>query len=410
MLNWINAARAYLESAGLLGWLVHDFRGSNAVLARLLPASGGKRWTTRRVDLWVPAKGPLVLLAAPLDAGQFADAGKAGVEVRTYNGHEQYRAALVSLLGAADGGANRGVAMEYAPMGALPIVGVVDAGTIELVRSLGVEVVSSADVMQACVARWSEAAVAEHARSSAAVGGIMREAFAEIGRRLKAGASVFEHEIAEFVRGRFAQEKLEYPDGPIVAVNAHAGDPHYEPGPAHPTPIRPGDWVLIDMWARRGGEEHIYSDITWTGFVALGGKTMSDRHREVFDVVRRARDAALAAAQQGWKAGRGVQGWELDEAARGVIISAGYARGIKHRTGHSLSAGAMVHGLGMNLDNLETHDTRAMLPGIGFTIEPGVYLPEELGFGVRNEINVYVDPAKGPVVTSVIQDEPVMIA
>jgi Xaa-Pro dipeptidase len=391
-------AQSYLHDHQLDAWVVYDFRQNNPVFGRMFP---GRRHLTRRVVLVIPARGEPRLLAAPLDAGQFS---RDGVAVTLYNGRAEFEATLRAALG----GFKR-VAMEYSPMAALPMMGIVDAGTVELVRSFGIEVVSSADLVQTCVARWSPEAVREHGKSSCDAGGIMADAFAEIGRRLHAGGRVFEHEIADYIRGRFKESGLEWPDGPIVAVNQHAGDPHFEPSAERPTEIKPGDWVLIDLWARRGGEEHIFADITWTGFVGIGGRTMSAKHREVFDVVRRARDAALHAAQAAWAAKQPIQGWQLDEAARKVIIDAGFARGIKHRTGHSLSAGAMVHGLGMNLDNLETRDTRTMLPGIGFTIEPGVYLPEELGFGVRNEINVYVDPVKGPVVTSVVQDEPDVI-
>jgi Xaa-Pro aminopeptidase len=234
----------------------------------------------------------------------------------------------------------------------------------------------------------------------------MESAWGFVRDALASGRAIHEHEAAQFVRDRFTAAGLEYPDGPIVAVNAHAADPHYEPSADHPTPIRKGDWILMDMWARRPGDEHIYADITWTGFA---GRDIPAEHRKVFDTVRDARDAALKLAQQRWTARQPVQGWELDEAARKVIIAAGYERGIKHRTGHSLSPGPLVHGTGMNLDNLETHDTRLMLPGIGFTIEPGIYLPEK-NFGVRNEINIYVDPAKGPIVTSVDQREPMLVA
>lgn len=391
MLTWLSAAQQHLATHKLDAWLVHDFRGSNAVFSRLLP---GKRHTTRRVVLLVPARGEPVVLVAPLDANQFQ---VPGLRTREYNGHVQFKETLAAQLR----GAKR-VAMEYSHFCALPIVSIVDAGSVELVRSLGVEVVSSADLMQASVARWSPEALAVHEAVSRAVGQIKDEAFSYIGRQHRAGKSPLEHEVADLIRRRFAEQKLESPDGPIVAVNAHAGDPHYAPDASIPTAINPGDWILIDLWARRGGEEHIFSDITWTGFA---GRQAPAEHQRVFDLVRGARDAAVKAAKDAWAAGRPIHGWELDEAAAAVIRGGGFAHGIKHRTGHSLSPGLMVHGLGMNLDNLETHDTRTMLPGIGFTVEPGIYLPN---FGVRNEINVYVDPNRGPVITSCVQDEPVL--
>ncbi len=199
---------------------------------------------------------------------------------------------------------------------------------------------------------------------------------------------------------------LETPEPPIVAANEHGGNPHFEVAETGSAAIKRGDWILIDLWARVPGDDDIYSDITWVGYA---GDQPPERHMAVFNAVKGARDASLARAQHGWKNTQRVQGWQLDEAAREVIIGAGFGSQIRHRTGHSLSAGPLVHGVGMNLDNLETHDTRDMLPGIGFTIEPGVYFPEPGGFGVRLEINVHVDPVKGPVVTSCIQDQPVLV-
>lgn len=381
-------------------WLIHDFRSSNPIFARLLPTrSGGPRHVTRRLDLVIPARGEPVLIVHSIDASQFVGVRLGDVPVRlvVYTSWGELHEALRSVLS----GLPR-VAMEYSPGGALPVMGIVDAGTIELVRSLGVEVVSSADLIQASVAGWG-AALSEHGRASNIVDAIKDRAFAHIAARIRDRAPVHEHEVAQFIRDQFRAEGLEWPDGPIVAVNAHAGDPHYEPSEKCPTPINPGDWVLIDLWARVPGDHNIYSDITWTGFV---GKDVPDQHRRVFDSVLAARDASLRMATESWKRGTPVQGWQLDDAARQVLIDAGLGRAIRHRTGHSLSPGKMVHGLGMNLDNLETRDTRQMIAGTGFTIEPGAYLEH---MGVRSEINVYVDPAQGPVVTSKVQREPVRI-
>lgn len=384
-------------------WLLYDFRCSNPAFVRLI---GGRRHLTRRVALLVPSKpsgggdvgavGGAVLICSRIDQTHLKDLA---VRTRTYVTWGEFQAVLREELVAA--GCAR-VAMEYAPGGALPAASVVDAGTIELVRSMGVEVCSSADVVQASVARWGDDALAAHRVASAQVAEIKDEAFGFIGAKLRAGESVHELAVAEFIRGRFREAGLEWPDGPIVAANAHAGDPHFEPTPDRSVAIVRGDWVLIDLWARRPGEANIFSDITWVG--CCGEPTA--RQREVFEVVRGARDGALRLARERWSRGHGVQGWELDDAARGVIERAGFRDAIRHRTGHSLSSGTMVHGLGMNLDNLETRDTRRMLVGTGFTIEPGVYLED---FGVRLEINVYVDAAEGPVVTSCVQDEIVRI-
>jgi Xaa-Pro dipeptidase len=383
--------QSFMLRQGIDTWLVHDFRGNNPAFARLI---GGRRWTTRRAVLVLPARGAPWLICSRIDEGHLQDLP---LDRRTYVGWREFQ----DLLGTAVTGR---VAMEYAPGAALPAVSIVDAGTVELVRALGGEVVSSADLIQISAAAWSAGALREHERVSAVVASIKDEAFAFIRDRLRSGRTPSEHDVAELVRGRFAAEGLEHPDGPIVAVNEHAGDPHYEPGPEGASPIRAGDWVLLDLWARHPGEEHIFADITWVGYA---GAEAPPEHRAVFDAVRRARDAALALAQRRWSEGREVQGWELDEAAREPMVAAGYAEGIRHRTGHSLSPGPLVHGLGMNLDNLETRDTRRMLAGTGFTIEPGIYTPR---FGVRLEINVYVDEARGPRVTSCVQDEIVPLA
>ncbi len=417
----------FMRSRRIDAWLIHDFRGSNPILARALPHPEGKRrFTTRRTVLLVPAAGSPTLLTNPLDASQFApphlDAGIA-LERRSYISWRAFHDGLAEMLA----GRAR-VAMEYAPGCTLPVVSTVDAGTVELVRSLGAEVVSSADLIQFSMARWSARAVKQHAADSKLVDSIKDGAFDLIRRSLASGATIHEHEVQAFIQKRFTESGLEFPDGPIVAVNAHAGDPHYEPSAAKPTPIHRGDWVLIDQWARKGravnadggfdrDEELVYSDITWTGFCGRAEECPA-RCREVFDAVRDARDAAVALAKESWRAGKPVHGHQLDDAARAVLVARGLENAIKHRTGHSLSPGPMVHGLGMNLDNLETRDTRAMLPGIGFTVEPGAYLPGETvrgrlgtitGFGVRNEINVFVDPERGPVVTSGAQVEPIWL-
>lgn len=404
------AVQSFMRERQIDGWLIHDFRGSNAILSRLVAHPEGKRrFTTRRVALFIPAQGVPTLVVNPLDAGQFVpphvDAGL-GCNRELYISWREYQDALGRLIRAA--GSTGRIAMEYAPGCSLPAVSNVDAGTIELVRSLGAEVVSSADLIQVSIARWSATAVENHALASVQVGRIKDDAFAYIGESVRAGRAIDERAAQKFIQDRFASAGLEFPDGPIVAVNAHAGDPHFDVAPSGSSPIRKDDWVLIDLWARVPGEVNIFSDITWCGF--CGQKSgCPAKVLDVFYAVRDARDAALLFAQESWKAGRPVQGWQLDDAAREVLIARGLASGIRHRTGHSLSPGPMVHGLGMNLDNLETRDTRLMLPGIGFTIEPGVYLAGESprGFGVRNEINVYVDSAKGPVVTSGKQDEPV---
>jgi Xaa-Pro aminopeptidase len=277
--------------------------------------------------------------------------------------------------------------MDYAPGCVLPVVSRADAGTVELVRSLGVEVVSSADLIQAAVARWSEGDLADH---RAAAAGLMAslEALWEQVRRADDGA-LTEYAGQQFLLERFAERGLTTEDPPIVAVNGHAGDPHYEPSATDDTPLRRGDWLLVDLWARVDRPGTVYADSTW---VACLGEP-SARQREVFEAVVRARDAALERIRAGFGRGEPVQGWQVDRAAREVVVAAGYGDSFTHRTGHSL--GQQVHGPGVNLDDFETHDTRTLIEGVAVTVEPGIYLPD---FGVRSEINVVIG-RDGPLVT-----------
>lgn len=394
----IATVQSLLRQHNIDAWLVHDFRGSNSVFSLLL----GARHTTRRAMLLIPAQGEVVVACSGLDKNAFTDLSAApGAKLEQYVSWEQLFSWMKSKLA----GFKR-VAMEYAPGCTLPVVSIVDAGTIELVRSFGVEVVSSADVLQLTVARWSPQAVDVHRKASAEVARIKDDAFAFIKSSLQSAKSINERDVQQRILANFQSAGLEIGEAPIVAINEHAGDPHFDVSPTASSPIRKGDWVLIDLWSRYPGEENIYSDITWCGFC---GDTVPDKHLEVFNVVRAARDAAMNLSMQAWVEKRTLQGWQLDDAARNVIIAAGYERGIKHRTGHSLSPGPRVHGLGFNLDNLETHDTREVLPGLGYTIEPGIYLPDApYKLGVRLEINMFVDPSGGPMVTSCYQEKPVL--
>jgi Xaa-Pro aminopeptidase len=386
----------YMRQQRIDGWLVYDFRGNNPVLAQLLP---GNRWTTRRALLYIPSTGQPTLLHHGIDAAQFAPvAADPSVKCDRYLTWEDLNGWLRARLG----GQAR-IAMEYAPGGALPVVSIVDAGTVELVRAAGAEVVSSANLIQVAVARWSDKALAGHAKASSEVARIKDEAFDLVRQRLARGQSVTEREVQQQILRDFAAAGLETPEPPIVAVNDHSGDPHFEVSLEQPALIRAGDWLLIDLWARLPGDENIFSDITW---VACAAAEVPAKHRQIFETVKAARDRCVARARDAWQAREPVQGWQLDDAARDVLVAAGFGQYVRHRTGHSLSAGPKVHGIGVNIDNLETHDTRQLLPGLGFTVEPGLYLPE---FGVRLEINCYVHPTDGPTVTSCVQDDVVLL-
>jgi Xaa-Pro aminopeptidase len=392
MMDVLEKARVYLKSQSLGGWLLFDFRASNPVFGHVL---GGSRQTSRRSYLWIPAEGEARLLVSGLDRNLFREAG---VPVVLYSGRVEMEAALRQFLA----GAGR-VAMEYSPMGAIPMHSWVDAGTYEFVRSLGVEVVSSADLFQAAATAWTKGSVESHKRACRIVNMVKDEAFAFIGDQLRSGRKLTEYDVQQFIRRGFEANGLVTVHGPIVAVNAHSGDPHYEPTATERAPIRRGDWVLIDLWAKENTPLAVYCDITWTGYA---GPDVPARHREVYEVVNGARNAVIERLQADWKAGNPLQGWQLDRVARDHIARAGYGDFFTHRTGHSMGPGPTPHALGMNLDDLETHDTRAVLPGIGFSVEPGIYLPE---FGVRSEVDVYVDPERGPTVTTTVQWEPVRI-
>ena len=271
------AAQDFLTSTGIPGWLVYDYRGANPVFWQVISSSGH---VTRPCYLFLPASGAPSLLVHHVDAGKFAEAG---VETVVYSSRDSMLESLRSLLS----GVQR-VAMEYSPQNELPRVSRVDAGTVELIRSLGVEVVSSADLMQAATHRWTPKQLEDHRSTANKLGRIVNEAFGYAGQRLS--QAVTEYQVAEFIRKRFAEEGIESPDGPIVAVNANASDPHYEPSASNNSAIRPGDWLLIDLWAKGTAPGSVYADITW---VAYAGDTVPDRHQEIFDIVTGARDAVL---------------------------------------------------------------------------------------------------------------------
>ena len=388
----LEKAQTYMREQAIDGWLLYDFRESNPVFWYLL---GMKQQTTRRNYLFIPARGQARLLAHGLDKLLFEDVR---VPVELYTSWQEMQDWLRQALDSC----NR-VAMEYSPGGAIPMHSWVDAGTVELMRGLGAEVVSSANLFQVAAASWSAEAVASHQRACTEVAETKDAAFDFIAQKLRAGEPVNEYEAQQFIRDQFAQRGMITDHGPIVAVNAHSGDPHFEPSADEHDPIQPGDWVLIDLWAKFPGDQDVFSDITWVGYV---GETVPERHQQVYDIVAGARDAVVEGIQQAWRDGVTMQGWQADMLARDHIAEAGYGDYFVHRTGHSMGPGATVHALGVNLDNLETHDTREILPGVGFSVEPGIYLPE---FGVRLEIDVYVDPNEGPVVTTPIQREVILI-
>lgn len=382
--------QAYMQQERIGAWLVCDFRGGNPVLWQLL---GQRRQTTRRVFLIVPAAGAPHLLCSVVEPEALAGLG---VEIAHYASWEQ----LQALLRAAVAGLPQ-VAMEYWPGGALPTASWVDGGTLDLVRALGPEVVSSANLCQVALATWSAPALASHRDACRQVAQVKDAAFEYIRARL--GTGLTEFDVQAFIVAELERRGLDIGHPPIVAVNRNSGNPHYEPQADRAAPIEPGAWILIDLWARHPGEQHVFGDITW---VAFAGPHVPAAHAEVFAAVRQARDLVLARLDGAWRDGEMLQGWQLDRVARQALARRGLGEQFVHRTGHSLGPGPSIHALGANLDDLETHDARSILPGTGFSVEPGAYLPE---FGVRLEVNVYVDPETGPEVTTPIQDAVVLL-
>jgi len=383
----IQQAQEYLATSSIDAWLVYDYQGMNPALGDVLRTSG---FMTRPAFLLVRPEGRPTLLVSAVDVGQ-VDASE--VDLRPCVGladvHRELGVALAGL---------RTVAMEYSPMRELPRASRVDAGTVELVRSLGPEVVSSAELLQYATQRWTSEGLASHRRAVEAISGIVLDAFREIGAGLAGGVS--EHDLHEYIVGRFASAGLVTDHGPVVAANRHTSDPHFAPTPEASVRFAPGDWVLIDLWAKEADAGSVYADITWTAYI--GDRVPNDCQR-VFDVVTDGRDAAAEFLASRLASGENAQGWEVDDVARRYIGDAGYGDYFVHRLGHSL--GKQVHAGGVNLDSLETHDTRSFLPGLGFTIEPGVYLP---AFGVRSEIDLYVGPT-GLEITTPVQREVVLI-
>jgi Xaa-Pro dipeptidase len=379
----VAAVQDALKAEGLDGWLLYDFQGSNPIAARLAGiGERGGHLATRRWFYLVPASGEPRGLVHAIERHNLDHLP--GLK-SIYAGRVQLETGLKHLLN----GMTR-VAMEYSPGNAIPYVSRVDAGTVELVRDTGVAVASSGDLVQRFDGLWDEAGIASHREASEKLYRIKDQAFAAITRRLRDGTPTTEFDIQQMMVRWFAEEGLTAESAPNVSAQENAGNPHYLPTAEQHRAIRPNELVLIDLWGKQTMPRSVYADITWVGFT---GAAIPDRIAGAFDVIGRARDAAVTRAQDAAREGQPVRGFELDRAARQVITAAGYGDAILHRTGHSL--GEQVHGNGAHLDDYETHDERRLMPGSVFTIEPGVYFED---FGVRTEINVVWGPT-GPDVT-----------
>ncbi len=367
-----------LQAAKIDGWLFYDFRGSDPLALRILKlddhAVGSRRWF-----FYVPAKGECVKIVHRIEPAKLdALPGKR----EEYSSWKEQQALLRETLTAAN--KKPRIAMQYSPMNDVPYMSKVDAGTIELIRSFGVDVVTSAEFVQQFEAVWSPEQLQSHIEASDKMHRIFFDAFGEIARRIRANEATTEYDIEQFILRRWHEEGMgaEHDDA-IVSVNANTANPHYTPKKETALPIKRGDFVLLDLASKLRKPGAVFTDQTWTGYV---GETVPQEYTKIFNIVRDARNAAVEFVRQNVRAGKSIRGADVDNVSRGVIAKAGYAEYFTHRTGHSI--GEEVHGNGVNIDNFETRDSRKITPGVCFSIEPGIYLPGK--FGVRSEIDVYV--------------------
>jgi Xaa-Pro aminopeptidase len=391
----LDAIQAALRDASIDGWLFYDHHHRDPIAARILGLNPHAH-VTRRWYYFIPASGEPRKLVHRIEQGRL-DA-LPGTKT-LYSSWQELHAGLENLL------QNRKkIAMQYSPSNDIMYVSMVDAGTVEFLRSLGKEIVTSADLVSQFEAVLSEEQMASHQAAQRAIDPIVAEAWLEIGRRLRPSAGqtrgVTEYDIVAWLSEAMRREGLVWANGPDVSVNANTSDSHYEPTAERSAPIREGDFLLIDIWGRQDKPGSIFYDITWTGVI---GREPSAKEQLVFETVRNARDAAIAAVESAFAAGREIRGFEADDAARSVIRAAGFGEFFTHRTGHNIAI--ELHGSGAHLDNLETHDVRRILPRTCFSVEPGIYLPE---FGVRSEVNMLTAPGKAWV-TGKIQQELVRI-
>ena len=375
-----------LRAAKLDGWLFYDFRGRDPIAQNILNLPAGMR--TRRWYYFVPAKGAPKKLVHKIESESL---GALPGETLYYAGQDELHKNLKKVLGRA-----KKVAMQYSPKNEIPYVAMVDAGTLELVRSAGPKVVSSADLVQKYEACWSAAQLESHLAAGVIIDRIVRGAFEHAAKCVREKKPLTEYDLKLWILKEFEAAGIWAEEGPDIAVNAHASDPHYGPTAESAAPIREGDLLLLDVWGKKKTPGSVYYDITWMGYL---GPKVPDKYSKVFAVVREARDKATDLIQKHIAAGKPLEGWQVDKAARSVVEKAGYGKYFFHRTGHSI--GEKVHGNGANMDGLETHDVRHLIPHTCNSIEPGIYLPE---FGVRTEVNVYIGDGEARV-TGAIQTE-----
>jgi Xaa-Pro aminopeptidase len=374
------ALQRAIAEAGVDGWLLYDFRGVNPVSAGVLELRG---MLSRRIFVYVPKSGVPTAITHNIEQGPWRDWPAAWKRERysTWQELEGYVAGLVK---------GKKIAMEYSPGDAVPYVDYIPAGVLEMIRAAGATVVTSGEIVTKYYAVWTEPQMASHVRAAEQVRATALEAFAFAGAALAKGAKIHEHEVQRFIMDSFVKKGMEFDHDPIVAAGANAANAHYSPSENRPRALAKGELLLIDLWAREPGG--LYADQTF--MAALGPP--SARATEVWTAVRDARDAAVARLQELVAAGKPIRGGEIDDAARGVITKRGFGKYFTHRTGHSIDM-RQLHGSGPHIDNFETREERFLVPGAGFSIEPGVYIEGEIG--VRSEVNAFLD-LKGRLVVT----------
>jgi Xaa-Pro aminopeptidase len=377
----LSEVQNFLKQSNLDGWLIFDFRKSNPFATQVFNHGGSL--LTRRWFLWIPTSGQPQVLVHDIEFGSFP---RVGYDVHKYNGRESLKNEVAKLLGNA-----KSFAMEYSPHGNNPYVSKIDAGTMDMIRSLGVNVVSSGDLLQLFLA-WTPEQLAAHRKASDVLTQTKDAALAYLKEHITSGKSINEYQLQQYMNNFIEDRGMESGHAPIIGFGPGGGDPHYVPSAEHSKTLEKGDAILMDLWCKVPGNNP-YGDITWMAY--YGEPTQKFMH--VFKTVLAGRDAGLELLQSRLSQGQLVKGYEVDEATRRVLIDGGYEANLKHRTGHSLGT-VITHGDAAHFDGFETLDERAVLPNLGFTIEPGIYFPE---FGVRSEINVYSQPNKVEVTTAI---------
>ncbi|MGA3243725.1 MAG: M24 family metallopeptidase [Bacteroidota bacterium] len=374
------------------GWLFYNFRGSNVFATRIINLPS-HIMQTRRYFYFIPASGSPQKLVHNIEQWNL-DAVPG--EKTMYVSWQSLREGVKKIVGGA-----KKVAMEYSPMNNIPYVSNVDAGTVELVRALGLEVVSSANLVSRFESTWDDEQTEDNMMTAKHLRQIVDLTFGFIKQRINAGTPTTEYDVQQFMLSEFKKRDLTTESDPNCSVNANSANPHYEPTKEIHSPIHKGDFVLLDLWAKKNKPHSVYGDITWTGYI---GETVPDEYTRIFEVVKGGRDAAIRFVQDAFKAGKEICGYQVDDAARNYFKEKGYDQYFVHRTGHSI--GEEIHGNGANIDNLETRDERRIIPRTSFSIEPGIYLPGK--FGVRSEIDMYITKSKEAIVTGLPMQEKVV--